>query len=354
MSYTPTVAAVIGRWQLPHKAHEALIQHAFTIADQVVIVIGSAFRSANPRNPFSYEARRAMLLSILTPEQLRRVKFVGVRDVYSDERWVKQVSQGVQAQVAPGARITLVGFEKDASSYYLSRFPEWSYVDAGSTMNIDATKLREHLFGGTPAGEALQLLEPYVNPRVLNFLRGWSTGPEYAARCAEHQANEAYKVKYPAGPYRTGDAVVEAANRFLMIERDGALGKGTFAWPGGHEEPGESGPDAALRELGEETTLPFTSDELRKFIVAEHEFNAPGRSPRGRIITLACHIKLPGFTVETLPKVFGRDDAKKKAANWFTREEFATVMHRCFDDHDVIGEQFMGEMVPTVALTALH
>lgn len=354
MNPTPTVAAVIGRWQLPHKGHEGVIQHAFSIADQVVIVIGSAFRSANPKNPFSYEERRAMLLSSFSPEQRRRVKFVGVRDVYCDGRWVQQVAQGVQAQAVPGARITLVGFEKDASSYYLSRFPEWAYVDAGSTMNVDATQLRQHLFGGAPAGEALQLLEPYVNPRVIDFLRGWSTGPEYVARCAEHQANEAYKVKYPGGPYRTGDAVVEAADRFLMIERDGALGHGTFAWPGGHEEPGESGSDAALRELGEETTLPFTAAELSKLIVAEREFNAPGRSPRGRIITTAVHIRLPGFTVETLPRVYGKDDAKQKACKWFTREELAGSMHQMFDDHDVIGEWAAGEMVPAVALTALH
>lgn len=354
MNYTPTVAAVIGRWQLPHKAHEGLIQHAFSIADQVVIVIGSAFRSANPKNPFSYAARRAMLMATLTNEQLARVKFVGVRDVYSDERWVREVTQGVQAQVVPGARITLVGFEKDASSYYLQRFPEWGYVDAGSVMSVDATALRQHLFGGTPADQALQRLEPFVNERVLRFLQSWATGPEYQARVAEHLANEAYKVKYPDGPYRTGDAIIEAAGRFVMIERGGALGYGTKAWPGGHQEAGETGVDAALRETGEETTLPFTLEQLRSYIVGVHEFNAPNRSPRGRIITTAVHIQLPGMTVETLPKVFGRDDAKRKVAHWFTREEFAGAMHEMFDDHDVIGEWAMGDMVPTVALTALH
>lgn len=354
MNSTPSAAAVIGRWQMPHIAHLALIEHAFSLADQVVIVIGSAFRSPNPKNPFSYEARRAMLLSMLTPEQLLRVKFLGVRDVYSDARWVQQVSQGVQALVAPGAHVTLVGFEKDASSYYLKNFPAWAYADAGRSVDIDATRLRELLFGGTPAVQAMERLKPFLHPKVLDFLALWTTGKDYQERCAEHQANEAYKVKYPAGPYYTGDAIVEAAGRFLMIERDGALGKGTFAWPGGHEEPGESGADAALRELGEETTLPFSAAELRQFIVAEHEFNAPGRSPRGRIITRACHIKLPGFTEDTLPKVFGRDDAKQKPANWFTREEFASVMHRMFDDHDVIGEHFLGEMTPKVAQTALH
>lgn len=343
--------AVIFRGKPVHLAHLWVTEQALNLCEKVVIVVGSSWRSRNPKNPFVFAEVKEMLLRSLSASQRERVHIVGVRDVYNDERWVSMVRAKVEAFAVPGHPIHLVGFLKDASSYYLQRFPSWKFVDAGSNMNVNATDLRHLLFGAGLAPEAaLSEMSPFMHPGALDFLSEWARTSEYGKRCAEHLANEAYRVKYPGPAYHTGDAVIEAANHFLMIERDGVLGTDLFAFPGGHSEKGESGLEAALRETGEETTLGLTRQELLSALAGQHVFDSKSRSPRGHIITTACHFRLPGFTADTLPKVYGRDDAKNKRLNWFTRSQFADRMHLMFDDHDVIGERFMGEMQPTVEL----
>lgn len=350
-----TTAVVIGRFQLPHRAHLRLIQAALDTADQVVIVIGSAWRSRNPKNPFVFEERRAMLLSMLSPAQRARVRFTGVRDVYDEARWVAMVRARVQAFCAPGEPVTLVGHRKDASSDYLRRFPGWACTDAGSVPDLDSTALRAMLFGSNqPLADRLEDLARHVHEGVLQYLSAWAAASGcFSERADEHRANAAYQRKYPGPVYQTGDAIVEAAGHFLLIERGGALGHGTVAFPGGHQEPGESGLDTALRELDEETTLGVPRAVLQAALVGTRSFGDPGRSPRGRIVTTACHFRLTGLTAATLPVVYGRDDAKNKPALWVTRDGLEALMHRFFDDHDALAEFAAGPLQPLVERQAL-
>lgn len=343
-------AVVIGRFQLPHLAHLHLLRAALHCADQVVVVVGSAWRSRNPHNPFTVPERCAMLRAALTPAEAARIHFEGVRDVNDDARWRKLVRQAVGGHTELDESVTLVGHRKDASSYYVHSFPEFGLVEVSSPLAVSSTDLRKAFFEAEAPGDWSKALAPFVAPGVLDWLSRWSHTAEFRACRDEHLAVKAYKQTYPGPVYRTGDAIVEAAGHVLMIERNGVIGHGLFAWPGGHQDPGETGLETALRELAEETTLPLSAQELRNCLVAQAEFDAPGRSPRGRIITTACHFRLPGFTPETLPEVFGRDDAKPKHALWLTREAFADRMHLMFDDHDLIGERFLGEMVPSVSL----
>lgn len=346
-----TTAVVMGRWQLPHFAHDSLIQAAFEVADQVVVVIGSAWRSRNPKNPFTYEERVAMLKRTLNADQLSRVRFLGVRDVYSDSRWVATIQDGVSKLTPKGGRIKLVGFLKDASSYYLKMFPSWEYVDSGSSMPVDATLLRDFLFGGLPPCVAFDKLKQFVPAPVLDYLALWVTGAHYEQRCKEHRAIVDYRKKWATDKvYRTCDAWVEAAEHLLLVERGQIIGLDTNASPGGFQEADESSLDGALRELTEETGLAVSREELLAGLVASQEFKAPGRSPRGNIHTEAYYFKLPGYTVATLPVVQGMDDAK--AAQWIQKSRLPDLMHNMFDDHHVIMEHFMGEMTPTVALQA--
>lgn len=343
-------AVVIGRFQLPHLAHLHLLRAALSCADQVVLVAGSAWRSRNPHNPFTVPERCEMLRAGLTPAETARIRFEGVRDVNDDARWRKLVRQAVGKHTALDEPVTLVGHHKDASSYYVRSFPEFGLAEVGSPLAVSSTDLRKAFFEAEAPGDWSKALAPFVAPRVQGWLSRWSHTAEFRACRDEHLAVKAYRQTYPGPVYFTGDAIVEAAGHVLMIERNGTIGHGLFAWPGGHQDPGETGLETALRELAEETTLPLSASELRSCLVAQAEFDAPGRSPRGRIITTACHFRLPGFTPETLPEVFGRDDAKPKRALWLTREAFADRMHLMFDDHDLIGEHFLGEMIPSVAL----
>jgi bifunctional NMN adenylyltransferase/nudix hydrolase len=51
MTQPSSTALIIGRWQIFHKGHECLLQAALAAAQQVIVVIGSAYRARDARNP---------------------------------------------------------------------------------------------------------------------------------------------------------------------------------------------------------------------------------------------------------------------------------------------------------------
>ena len=59
------LAAICGRFQPLHKGHIYMIQKALDVAENVVVYIGSADKSGTPKNPFTYYARRSMILAAL-------------------------------------------------------------------------------------------------------------------------------------------------------------------------------------------------------------------------------------------------------------------------------------------------
>lgn len=343
MSNPYSLAVVIGRWQLPHLAHLALIQKAFEQADTVVVIIGSAKRSRNPKNPFIAAERQAMLDSMLTDEQRSRVRFVPVRDYYDDKRWVQAVQQGVHALACGQARpdICLVGFNKNESSYYLDLFPNWRFVDSGSAMTVDATSLRDVFFS---EGDFVRVLAPYVHPGVIAYLQAWKALPEYRERLAEKKAVDTYKATYTGACYLTADSVLEINGHVLLIRRGGTIGHGQWALPGGFVDPHETFYRAALRELAEETgykPLPATMDAA---LQGRAVFDDPTRSPRGRLVTKAFYFRQ---TLNRLPEVRGEDDAKE--AVWWPVECLADIEEELFEDHAVILDRFIPFMDNTPA-----
>ncbi|MCX4489780.1 NUDIX hydrolase [Streptomyces anulatus] len=93
----------------------------------------------------------------------------------------------------------------------------------------------------------------------------------------------------------TADVVLLAAGHVLLIQRRWAPHAGSWALPGGHVDAGEASLQAAVRELKEETGLPVAADALRQV----GAFDAPGRDPRGRYVTVAYTATLPELTAPT-------------------------------------------------------
>jgi 8-oxo-dGTP pyrophosphatase MutT (NUDIX family) len=98
----------------------------------------------------------------------------------------------------------------------------------------------------------------------------------------------------------------------LMVEREDGYG---WAVPGGHVEPGETGLDAALRELHEETALGIPSSSPLCQALPPRYVPDPRASDEAWAVTVPVHVRLPERDLTSgLPLVEGGDDARR--AEW--------------------------------------
>ncbi len=319
-------AVFIGRFQPPHQAHLETIQRALARYDRLVVVLGSALCYPTPKNPFSAEAREAMIRAALreeNPEGEARLYFVAVPDdYYDDPRWFRSVRAAVEALTGPKAWVVLTGYHKDESSYYLHGFGDWPFEPSGVVSPLSATAVRDSYFSGDEAWKAM------VPGAVRRYLEQFAQSPEYARLQAEWKTIQHYRALERRYPYPilhvAADATVLAQGQVLLVERAGALSRGAWALPGGYVEPQETLLEAALRELREETGLELAPAWLH----ATKAFDYPGRSLRGRVISFG-HLFDLGPTPP--PPVQGRDDAGR--AFWLPLDELPQHQARFFEDH---------------------
>lgn len=333
---TADVAVIIGRWQILQRGHTSLLRAALDAAPKVIIVIGSAWRARDPRNPFTWQERQQQFETVLTPEQRARVSFLPVRDYFDDERWGEAVRDGVAKLTSHGDQITLVGFKKDHTSSYLDNFPGWSLLEIEPEYDISSTDLREIYFELADHTAALTAIGNYVEPGVKAYLEAWIHLPAYRKMVVEHRAIVAYKKKWGAPVAITADNVLTANGHVLLIRRGGDIGYGLWALPGGFVDSHERFYAAALRELDEETGFKALPARMKNALRGEAVFDHPLRSARGRIVTMAFHFDL-GDT--HLPEVRGADDAKE--ARWVPIAELLAMEEQIFEDHAVILDHFL-------------
>ena len=89
-----TNALFIGRFQPFHKGHLATVKFALERVEQLVIVVGSAQKSHEPRNPFTAGERIRMIkqsLDIDDETDVRRILIIPVPDTDVHALWTHQV-----------------------------------------------------------------------------------------------------------------------------------------------------------------------------------------------------------------------------------------------------------------------
>jgi bifunctional NMN adenylyltransferase/nudix hydrolase len=333
---TTDVAVIIGRWQILQNGHLALLRTALATAPRVIVVIGSAWRARDAHNPFIWQERQQQFETVLTQEERARVQFLPVRDYFDNERWNDAVRAGV-AKASGSGKITLVGFKKDQTSFYLEQFPGWHFVEVEAQTEISAADLRRIYFEATDMRAAMTVIGNYVSAGVKGYLEAWAHLPAYRQVAAEHKAVAAYRAKYTAPFYLTADCVVTNNGSVLLIKRGGNIGKGLWALPGGFLEPREQFYAAALRELAEETGYRALPSQMKAALKSQAVFDHPDRSPRGRIITMAFHFDLRH---EQTPEVQGSDDAAQ--AKWVPIAQLPQLEEQLFEDHACILDHFLG------------
>ncbi|HMS39253.1 MAG TPA: bifunctional nicotinamide-nucleotide adenylyltransferase/Nudix hydroxylase [Pyrinomonadaceae bacterium] len=337
---------VIGRFQPFHLAHQNLIKHSLSLAEKVIIILGSARSASDVKNPFT-PAMREEIIRACFPDEANRLIFRAVRDYpYNDHVWTAEV-QNIVAEVAEekeNAKISIVGFFKDRSSYYLNLFPQWNFEEFYSSdkklLNLNASLIREKYFT-----ESIDWKE-FLPSQVSAALDVFRQTEDFANLQKEFQYLQKYKAdtRFVGVPYEpvflTTDAVVVQSGHILVIRRGHQPGKGLLALPGGFLASNMTLEDNAIKELKEETQIKVPAQVLRGSIKTSHVFDYPERSQRGRTVTFAYFIELESNLKDGLPRVKGGDDAAK--AFWLPLSALGEKEDEFFEDHLHILRYFLG------------
>ncbi len=331
----------IGRFQPVHTGHLKVIHQALSQSDRLIILVGSANRARDIRNPFSYTERVEMINLCLTDAERARVFFCPLDDyMYQDSAWVENVQRTVDEVVdqvnwafKSAVSIALIGHAKDATGFFLKLFPQWNSIPVKDPDDISATHIRHKIFTDKILGPNDNV--PYC---VVKHLLAYYGCGEHNRLCEEYRHMIRYRNQWGVTPYpvihHTVDALVEQSGHVLLVRRGGMPGEGLLALPGGFLNQTETLLDGAIRELQEETKIDVPEKVLRGCIVNSHTFDDPHRSTRGRTITNTIHIKLEDRS--NLPKVKGSDDAKK--ALWVPWSQWKC--EETFEDHWFQGQFF--------------
>jgi bifunctional NMN adenylyltransferase/nudix hydrolase len=336
-SKTYDLLVFIGRFQPYHLGHKKVIDKALKMADNVLVIIGSANRARSTRNPFTF-GERAVMISNSHPDNGGSLFCRPMNDfTYNDTKWVTEVQSIVNKEalrIANGGgfhnhgtadiKVGLIGCEKDHTSYYLKLFPQWANEGVEFVSPLNATAIRQIYFETDFNRWEMDAIMPdYVVKTLLQF----KVTAEYDRLKAEYEYLKNYRKQWGEGPFMTGDSLVQVSGNILLIKRGKEYGHGLWALPGGFLHPYEKFYDGAIRELREETRLKVPAPVLRGSLVSSEVFDDPHRSERGRIVTVCHHFKLVNEL--SLPEVRGSDDAE-----WAGFVDFSTLDEKdFFEDH---------------------
>ncbi|KEF34135.1 ADP-ribose pyrophosphatase [Deinococcus sp. RL] len=229
-------AVYVGRFQPPHAAHLASMGHALAHAPHLLVLLGSANLARSVKNPFSAAERAGMLRRALREAgaDVRRVTFRPLPDRFDAELWAADVRRAAAEVFGRGASVSLVGFEKDASTTYLRWFSGWDRLPVPEVPGLNATDVRAAYFTGGPPPDG-------VPEAVRVFLTRFAGTPAYPRLRAEWAAVGAARAALPPGAHLHEERWlrVEGGRVWLHTRRD-PIGFGLWELPGQVLPPGET------------------------------------------------------------------------------------------------------------------
>ncbi|MDG6934842.1 MAG: nicotinamide-nucleotide adenylyltransferase [Nitrososphaerota archaeon] len=169
-------ALFIGRFQPLHLGHVAAIEYALKNADRLIIAVGSAEKSYEPRNPFTAGQRVDMLHAVLVSKNLAsRVITITVPDVDNHELWVPLVKS-----LSPDFDVV---YSNDYLTIYLFRRGGYkvSEVPLYRREELMATEVRRRMAEGKE-------WKKLVPPEVYKFIKSMN-GDKLVKELINHQPN---------------------------------------------------------------------------------------------------------------------------------------------------------------------
>jgi bifunctional NMN adenylyltransferase/nudix hydrolase len=359
-------SVLIARSQIvtdPHRLHALA---ALSISDRLAIVPGSADHSRDLHNPFTAQERIEMWKACLPAGAIERIDFLPQRDVGNRLRWASQVEQKVSDLLrARGldpdeADVAIVGHRKDASSYYLDDFKNWTLEETDAYPGVSATAARHAYFrlpeDASPSDVLAIMGEAKVPLEVASWLVRHHGSPEWRRLAEEASRADRTAAPYalrtsPDGPglphpvqFNAADALIVHGNRILMHRRRQHPGKGLWALPGGMIGIHERAVQAAVRHAIEKTGLDMPASQLASCLVDSWYMDDPWRSTRERTISFPSL-----FEIAPLPR--GRTPTERRRSTalvrvrasddvaWMTTAEIEEIRSEIFEDHAIIIDQ---------------
>ena len=348
------IGVVIGRFQPFHEGHKTLLKAAFELADKVVILCGSADKPRTPKNPFTVEERKRMI-DLAIPEYDGRYVVEGAIDyIYSDQKWLEGIQKTVDRVAYNGfadcPTVSLIGHDKDDSTFYLKMFPMWGYEEVVQQGPLDATDVRDLYFGNNEDVYERATNNVLAKP-VKAFLKQWRTTEFYDYVKAEKDFVQGYVDSWKFAPFSpkfvTTDAVLIESGHIALIKRGGQPGLGQWALPGGFMDDDDANlEECMLRELDEEVGVDAPKKVLKGNIKKSEVFSAKGRDPRGRFITHAFLVNLPPCPdpKHKMTPICAADDAMRGSATWIPLSQIDSMRGEMFLDHYDIIKKMTGGM----------
>ena len=159
-----TTGLFIGRFQPFHKGHLATVKFALRKVDQLVIVVGSAQKSHEPKNPFTAGERIRMIKESLDSEKVDvgKILIIPIPDVDVHSLWTQQVDILVPKYD--------VVFANDPFTLMLFRERRVKTIEAPlvDRTNMQATEIRSRM----AMDRKWEILVPVAVARVVKEING--------------------------------------------------------------------------------------------------------------------------------------------------------------------------------------
>lgn len=159
-----TTGLFVGRFQPFHKGHLATVKFALGKVDQLVIVVGSAQKSHEYKNPFTAGERIRMIKESLDSEKidLSKILIIPVPDVNVHSLWTHQVDM-----LVPKYDIV---FANDPFTLLLFRERGVKIVEAPlvERSEMQATEIRRRM----TSGGKWEVLVPAAVARIVKAIKG--------------------------------------------------------------------------------------------------------------------------------------------------------------------------------------